>query len=306
MEIKNLLIVFMLACMPVSSAQAGRYVFMGYCPGYCLDRISAEQVRDLTHLIYCAVIPGPDGSIKAGRLARDKQKLASIKEKTSAQLLLAAGGEKSGDAFLAMAENSRARELFTGKIMALCRDYGFAGIVIDWEYPEGQAEKKYCAVLVTGLAQQCKSRGMVLAVTAPGKLALPGVVYDAVDYIHVMSYDHAGMHATFEHAVSDVNFHLHAGASAGKLCLGIPLYARSYTGKPRVMTYAALVRRYRPHIAKDNVNGMYFNNMATVRKKVMLCKEKGLAGVMIWQVAYDSRDRKRSVIAGIGLMLNGK
>ena len=53
-------------------------------------------------------------------------------------------------------------------------------------------------------------------------------------------------------------------------------------------------------------NKIIFNNIVTVRKKVMLCKEKGLAGIMIWQVAQDSREKGRSVIAEISSMLNEK
>jgi hypothetical protein len=60
-------------------------------------------------------------------------------------------------------------------------------------------------------------------------------------------------------------------------------------GLPKTLTYAELVRTYRPAADVDEVGGVYFNGIRTVERKTKYALAHKLAGVMVWEVGQDSR-----------------
>jgi GH18 family chitinase len=94
--------------------------------------------------------------------------------------------------------------------------------------------------------------------------------------------------ADFDPAEADVKAVLDAGAKAEQITLGIPLYGRDRKKAERVVSYRDLVAKHKLEADADEVNGVYFNGPATVRRKVGYAVEKKLAGVMVCRFAQSS------------------
>lgn len=296
--------VILVTCILISTASGlfsygEKKVVMGYCPSYSIDRISPKQMKSVSHLIYFALSPGPQRKIDSARLKNDMIKIRKKLNKAPVKVLVAVGGAKSGSLFVAVSQYKKSRENFINKIFEVTTKYSFDGIVIDWEYPEKDTEMNLFAVLLQELHAECRAKGMALAVTAPGWLALSQKAYASADYIHLMSYDRSGKHATYNQAVKDIEYHKQSGAPLKKICLGIPLYGRNYNNKDRAMSYRTILVRYRPPEGVDEVRGIYFNNLDTVKKKVSLVCEQGLAGVMLWELGQDSIENDRSIVDSV-------
>lgn len=87
---------------------------------------------------------------------------------------------------------------------------------------------------------------------------------------------------------------------SSKLALGVPFYARDmYTGIPE--TYNEIVKTtpsLRPEA--DEVGRFYFNGQETIKRKTKLAYNKGLGGIMIWEMGQDTHpDNKLSLISAI-------
>lgn len=85
-----------------------------------------------------------------------------------------------------------------------------------------------------------------------------------------------------------------------KLAIGVPFYARDmYTGAPE--TYNEIVQKT-PHLTPDldEVGTLYFNGQETIKRKTKLAYNKGLGGIMIWEMGQDTHpDNKLSLISAI-------
>ena len=73
---------------------------------------------------------------------------------------------------------------------------------------------------------------------------------------------------------------LGAGAKAEQTTLGIPLYGRHCKTAERAVSYRELVAKHKLDADTDEVDGVYFNGPATVRRKVGYASEKKPAGVL--------------------------
>ena len=103
-----------------------------------------------------------------------------------------------------------------------------------------------------------------------------------------MSYDHDGRHSTFEAAQQDVQALVAAGAPREKIILGLPLYGRQVKNREQALAYRDLVAKYQPKPETDEVNGLYFNGPATIRRKTEFVRAAGLGGVMVWELGQDA------------------
>jgi GH18 family chitinase len=85
------------------------------------------------------------------------------------------------------------------------------------------------------------------------------------------------------------------GLPPHKAVLGLPFY-----GKPRkenLSHYKDLLAAGADPMA-DEFDSVYYNGIATIRKKTELAKQQGLGGVMIWEISQDVND-DRSLLKAI-------
>ena len=177
------------------------------------------------------------------------------------------------------------------------------GVDFDWEFPKNPEETSaYEKLLIETKSVFSKFRLLVTVAVNP-HTKLGESVYQIIDYIHLMSYDHPDQHSTYQQSLSDVSQQLRFGIQPGKLCLGIPFYGRSLQNWNQAMAYSDLVRQFDLSEDVDLVGGIYFNGQQLVRKKVQYSLEKKLAGVMIWEIGQDTTDQT-SLLQTINQTLN--
>lgn len=179
------------------------------------------------------------------------------------KILISIGGWTLSDSFSSLASSSIARTQFVNNCIHFCKQYGFDGIDIDWEYPgfgehQGRPEdKENFTLLLQELHTKAKEQSPKLLVTiaAPaGPAHLQNIEIEKfhpfVDWVNLMTYDFHGPwggandQVTNHHAPlypsaygpdtfnvdSAVKEFLKRGMPAEKIIVGIPLYGRSYSG----------------------------------------------------------------------------
>lgn len=219
--------------------------------------------------------------------------------------------------FKTMAAANTGRNSFITQAMGLVRLYGLDGLDIDWEFPrtdEG-TDVTYTA-LMKQLSDSCHTgrKYYLTAAISAGKYA--GAVRDAisnelwlgnyVDWFNIMSYDDFSTTAPYKHhtdlalANTSINYWVGTrGMPASKAVLGLAAYGRAsgmvQTGT--TMGFADIILQGgNPQLDSAVVsNGsflnykIYYNGLATVKKKAMLAKQSA-NGIMMWEKSQDAQD----------------
>lgn len=78
------------------------------------------------------------------------------------------------------------------------------------------------------------------------------------------------------------------GAPREKEVLGIPFYGKDTSGS--AYSYSTIMDSYHPGPEVDEIGGIGFNGIDTVKKKTAYAVNTGAAGVMIWELSHDTQD----------------
>jgi len=109
-----------------------------------------------------------------------------------------------------------------------------------------------------------------------------------------MAYDGYGRHSTLASARADSEIVLARGElNADRLILGIPFYGRIYNPDSEeywtgTMNYRDILEEFSPDAGDDEAGDYFFNGPRTVSEKVYWARKKGLGGIFVWEVFYDS------------------
>ena len=268
-------------------------VVAGYLPWYRMQGFTAERVGPVTDLIYFGIEPTkaggfPDKPIPEATLTT----LQSIRSATGCRLLLCVGGGGRSDGFPALVDR-RTRAAFVSRLCTYCTEHRFDGVDYDWEHPASDAEFAVYIELVKETRAGLAAGALLTVAQSPFKDLGPGM-YEAVDRIHVMSYNHHFPQARMEDSSNDVARMLRFGCPREKLVLGVPFYARDREGKSK--TYADLVRLAGRAPESDEFRGFSFNSRRTIRDKVDYVRSENLAGIMIWELGQDTTDEATSLL----------
>jgi len=197
------------------------------------------------------------------------------------------------------------RPAIVKSLLQIVAGTGLDGIDVDLEGDDIDADSYEALVteLADGLHAAKHSITSAVAVYFSDKLTDKALAQ--YDFINLMSYDHTGEwnpakpgpHATYEDAVTDLQFFLQQRhIPKSKITLGVPFYGYSFgptlTSKAGSMNYGEIVTLYPGAEKKDEwpLPGgatIYYNGMPTISKKIALAKDKA-AGIMIWQLDGDA------------------
>jgi GH18 family chitinase len=277
----------------VTAQQAGEdFRIAGYLPEYRVDAVDPSQVAGLTDLIAFSVSPRSDGSLDTKNWPNGKlDKARNLATKAKARLLLAVGGWGRSAGFPGMAGNAQYRQRFVKDLSSFCQTNGFKGVVYDWEFPQTPKEEISFDHLLRETRRLFVPKRWTMEVAVNSTRPFPRDWTVKVGAVHVMSYDNGPRHATYEQAVMDLNKMALLGVPAKMQLLGLPFYGRQITNRNNILTYAEIKQRFRPKNDQDEAGGFYFNGPDSLAKKVKLAKERGLGGVMIWEIGQDAKGK---------------
>ena len=276
-----------------------------YTPG------SAEPeslpLQYLTHINYSFSIPAPSGDtllpLKDDRILN---RLVKHAHSGNVQVFISIGGWGIGDGggedgrFHRMAERAEGRMAFIKGTMDLVKKYDFDGVDLDWEYPdEDSRSADDYVLLVKELARQLRAQNKLLtaAVVAKGKkgYGVKEEAFLAMDWVNLMAYDgdYGGdivkAHSPYAYAQESLDYWLdERKLPASKAVLGLPFYAKLGFGKFGP-TFKQLVADG-ASAYDDYWKGAFYNGINTIEAKVRLARQRGCAGVMIWEIGLDTSD----------------
>lgn len=265
---------------------------------------------DMTHLNYSFVLPTADGGLTAPEDAL-LEDLSRRCHEHGVKIGLAIGGWNDGDcsAFEKMASRLETRSRFVARVVDMLDAYDLDGADIDWEYPKLHSASDY-ALLMGELAAALKPRGKFLstAVIAEGDehgLFVRPEVFSHLDYLNIMAYDwfyqkEGNHHSSEATAETSLDYWVGRGCPKEKAILGVPLYGRSHK---ETKTYKELVAKDAEAPGKDEVEGILYNGLASMRRKAELSLRKG-GGIMFWELTQDTRDQS-SLLKAIAAVYRG-
>jgi GH18 family chitinase len=278
---------------------------VGYLPEYRISDIDVSAADHLTDVIFFSIEPEADGSLDLGRLTSDVYfKLNAMKTRNpDLKIHIAVGGWGRSQHFAAMSTNATSRALFISNLSELCNSTIFNGADYDWEFPANQTENNAYGLLITETRKEFDNIDLKISVALNVNQKLSAGAYESLHRIHIMSYDHGGRHSTYDQSVLDVNNFLNRGITSSRLCLGIPFYGRDIEDFYNVMSYRHIVDVYNPGPDEDEVDGIYYNGITTVKRKTYFAVQQKLQGVMIWEIGQDATGDK-SLLSAINSQIN--
>lgn len=181
-------------------------------------------------------------------------------------------------------------------VALLSKKEGLDGVDFDWEMPQNEKESKDYISLLVEASKALHDAGILVSVALHPFQIYPKYVFDAVDRVHLMTYDMATggtHHATpgkMEHAVQAL---LEGGCPSNKVVVGIPAYARHGQNPGMVKTFSECVDEMETptlkELNKGEWKGYFYDSPKLVRYKVSWAQKHGLRGVFFWELGQDKQ-----------------
>jgi len=285
---RNLLTLCLLLS-PLTGAQ--RTEVVGYLPHYRVEALDALPFETLTDVIFFSVEPKVDGSIDSSDAKPAiLKRLRALTTPKGVKLHLCVGGWRKSKGFSKMAANLSTRTAFVRNLTAFLKTHQLDGADLDWEHPRSKSEIESFQKLIIELKTALRPHGLELTVTVAGwGTYLHPETVPFVDRIQIMAYDQGTPHASFAGATKDMERWVKQGAPKSKLFLGLPFYGRN--AKKEAMTYAEIIRRFKPSPDSDLAGGYHFNGPATIAEKTAYAGREGFGGIMIWELGQDAKGK---------------
>jgi chitinase len=293
----------------------GFYV-VGYFPSY-RTVVSVPDVK----FRMCNVVNYAFARINntGGLVLEQPAKLVEVRDKAKAQgakVFISISGIETD--FKNMAATASGRTNFIQLCMNIARQYNLDGIDMDWEFPRtSDGTDITFTALMKQLSDSCHTNSkfyLTAAITA-GKYA--GAVRDAisseilqgnyVDWFNIMSYDDFNTTVPYQHhtpltlSTTSYNYWITTrGMPKAKAVLGIAGYGRpsGITQTGNILSLDQIIAQGgNPQLDSATVTTtatpigfkIYYNGIATVKRKAMLAKSQG-NGIMIWEKTQDTHD----------------
>ena len=278
-----------------ASGEERQPVIVGYLPEYRVATAEPEQFQQVTDIIYFGLTPPKEGRLPERPIRPPiLATLLKLKRATKCRLLVCVGGWDRSDGFAELVRDERARGHFIADLLQFCQRNSFDGVDFDWEHPRGKEQIAGYAQLLGEAKDAFHDRDLLVTVAQASWQDLTKEAYDAVDRVHLMSYDHAFPQATLEKSKADVHRLIDWNCPPAKICLGVPFYGRNRQGESR--SYRTLVANSAAPVEGDLMDGFAINGPATVAAKAELAQKLGLGGLMVWELGQDASTEERSLL----------
>ena len=315
----------------LASDDSSFYV-IGYLPGYSYKSHILKDFpsyEKLTHVILTN-FGYSNGSITYSNWSDStlKEVVADAHEKDIKIFYAIGGGTYQPDT--SPWGNSDDRTAMSNAIVSFCDQYGFDGMDVDVETSTSSVWKGYpefCQQVQAALHAKGKKLTMATAEWFCKKIDDSSTTvneeteaYKYLDWINAMFYDEStsgGKNASMTFIQEELDHLTARGVSADRIAYGLPFYGRrkgdgtdyhynylingnqgySITSSK---TYAASSSKpYAYEYAEATLsdgNVVYYDNEDMINQKMDIAINDGFRGVMIWQLAQDSRSSSNSLL----------
>ncbi len=289
-----------------SSKNTKNFKVIGYYAAWACQPEDLD-IDGLTHINFSFGIPEKEENALEAIKNEDKLlKITQLAHQKNKKVFLAVGGWSVGDGggndqrFHRVASTAANRTAFVKSMLEAVQKYNLDGIDMDWEYPdENHVSADDFVLLMRELydALHQNKKELSAAVVSKGKkgFGIKKEAFEFVDWINLMAYDNdhgkpaENPHSTIALAEESLNYWIvERGLPASKAVLGLPFY-----GKPG---YEKVGGSYKNLIAAganptaDDIGNTHYNGTKTIQAKTLLAKQRGCAGVMIWEICHDTKD----------------
>ncbi|CAG5069745.1 hypothetical protein DYBT9623_02482 [Dyadobacter sp. CECT 9623] len=292
-----------------------RFKVIGYLPNR-IDLVAAANQVDfakITHLYIAFINPDSLGNLT---VTQNLKEVAALAHSKNVQIMASIGGGGAPKYYPSFLVGEKKAKLITD-LVNLAVENNLDGIDVDLEGDLIDVNyENFVIDLATALRQ--KNKLITAAIATVYKSQFTDKALAQFDFVNIMSYDRTGPwrpdkpgpHSPYSMAEEDLQYWLETRKiPKEKLTLGVPFYGYGFGGTaPESMSYKNILRQYPDSVNQDqmHLNGgmVYYNGLATIRKKTELAKEK-VGGVMIWQLLQDSTGVK-SLLGEIDGVVKGK
>lgn len=271
---------------------------IGYLPNRTDLLASAKQIDfgKITHLYIAFINPDSLGNLTG---TENLKEVAALAHSKNVRIMASIGGGGAPDYYPSFLTGEKKTKLIND-LVNLAVDNNLDGIDVDLE---GALIDANYESFVTDLGAPLKQKNKLItaAIATVYKDQFTDKALAQFDFVNIMSYDRTGPwrpdkpgpHAPYSMAEEDLKYWLETRKiPKNQLTLGVPFYGYGFGGgTPESMSYKNILRQYPDSVNQDqmHLNGgmVYYNGLATIRKKTELAKQK-VSGVMIWQLLQDS------------------
>lgn len=279
-----------------SSALYCNFRAAGYYPDYNAVELPISQIRfdKLTDVIYFSIYPNSNGSLNTSTINNDPNTLENLVQAAkdnNVKIWICVGGAGRSDNFSVIVADPAKRATFVSQLVQFCLDNGFDGIDLDWEPID---DPDNYVLLIRELKTEMRLHSLMLSVDvyAMGN-GLRYEAFDSIDWLHVMAYDMKknAPHSTYEDALAGLEHWKNAGFPCHKIILGLPFFGRKIPYDEIYYLYRDIVGLYTPGPEVDEIAGINFNGINTIKAKTQYVLENGYGGVMFWELTNDTADQ---------------
>lgn len=274
---------------------------VGYLGGGNFDQIDTLEIKKLTYLNLAFANPDKEGNL----VFDGNYDITPIVRKghdAGLKVFISLGGGGRPDTTIwKTVLLSQNKSDFIGKIIDYVEVNKLDGVDVDVEgnlLPYvGVTYNPFVVELRTAL----HAKGKAMTAALGGTYFHEAVHQDALeayDFINVMVYDKTGIwrpdvigpHSPYSFAEEAIKFWTEEKKiPASRITLGVPFYGFDFTPPARYIDFKEIIMN-NPGLAYQDSTGMrYYNGIPTLVRKVELAKKTNLGGVMIWEIASDTR-----------------
>ncbi|PCE66209.1 glycosyl hydrolase family 18 protein [Sediminicola luteus] len=265
---------------------------VGYTMNGNIASLDKEQVTALDKLIYFGIDADAEGNIAVDKVKKDLHILDSLRQGSNTELSVCFGGWHRSDFFIELSAAAERRAHFAQQVLELCRTYTLKGVDIDWEFPKGKAQKQNFVRLMQALHQKLHPAGLEITIAVgfwKKQAKLSAQVNPYIDGVNLMLYDNFSPfkgQASYTLVKRTTKRFIRHGVAAEKLFVGVPFYGRHRWKWGKTMSYKD-IHDFEKLNAKGVYKGYFFDNKTTLDRKLAWVAEKGLGGLMFWELQGD-------------------